>query len=84
MKILSLILSTLVLFSAGYFFVIDMKYSSDLNYIIYMSLLVILIMISIIGILINIPMLLKQRQKINKFFLENTFSQKRKTSKYDY
>lgn len=83
-RILSLLLSVAVFFIAGYFFWIDLKPLLELNYIIYMSLLMILMTISIIGILMSMPMIMKQRRKINKFFLRNDFSQKSKTSKYDY
>ncbi len=75
MKILSLILSIIVFFASGYFFITDMKVSTDTNYFIYMTLLVILMLICIIGILINISTILQYRKRI-KTFMYNSYSKK--------
>jgi hypothetical protein len=74
MKVLSLFLSVLVFFIAGYFLMMDFRFSTELNFVIYLSLLVILMLISIVGFLINLPLLLRQRKKINNLFMKNTFS----------
>ncbi len=74
MKTISLILSIIVLFTSGYFFAYDFRQSSELNYLIYMSLLAILMTISVVGILMNTTFILQQREKIDDIFSESNFS----------
>lgn len=76
MKILSLLLSVLVFFGSGYFLITDFKFSMELNYVLYMSLLVILMLICIVGVLINYPLLLQQRKNV-KSIIYNSYSSKR-------
>ena len=76
MKILSLIMSVVVFFGAGYFLIVDFKPSLELNYLIYISLLVILMLICIIGVLINYPLLMQHRKNV-KTILYNSYSKKR-------
>lgn len=76
MKTLSLILSIVVFFTAGYFFIVDFTASTETNYLIYMALLVILMLICVVGIMINLPMILRQRRQM-KMMIYNSYSKKR-------
>ncbi len=76
MKIVSLILSIVVFFGAGFFLITDFRPSSELNFLIYMSLLVILMLICIVGVLINYPIILQQRKNM-KTIIYNSYSNKR-------
>ena len=76
MKILSLILSIVVFFGAGFFLIADFRPSMEMNFLIYMSLLVILMLICIVGVLINYPVLVQQRKNV-KTIIYNSYSNKR-------
>ncbi len=76
MKIFALILSIVVFFGAGYFLITDFRFSLELNYLIYMSLLVILMLICIVNILLNYPFLIIKRKKITSI-IYNSYSSKR-------
>ena len=76
MKTLSLILSIAVFFTAGYFFVVDFTNSTETNYLIYMALLVILMLICIVGVMINLPLIIRQRRQM-KVLIYNSYSKKR-------
>ncbi|MDR6967040.1 membrane protein DedA with SNARE-associated domain [Flavobacterium arsenatis] len=76
MKTLSLILSIAVFFTAGYFFVVDFTASTETNYLIYMALLVILMLICVVGVMINLPMILRRRREM-KVLIYNSYSKKR-------
>jgi len=80
MKVLSLLLSIVVFTAAGYFFVIDFRESTELNYLIYMSLLVILMLICVVGIMINLPIILNERRKM-RVLIHNSYSKKRIANK---
>lgn len=76
MKIVSLILSIVVFFGAGFFLIADFRPSMEMNFLIYMSLLVILMLICIVGVLINYPVLVQQRKNV-KTIIYNSYSNKR-------
>ncbi len=76
MKILSLILSILTFFGAGYFLITDFSMSLELKNIIITSLLVILILISVVNVLINYPLILLKRKKVTSI-IYNSYSSKR-------
>ena len=76
MKIVSLILSIVVFFGAGFFLIADFRLSMEMNFLIYMSLLVILMLICIVGVLINYPVLVQQRKNV-KTIIYNSYSNKR-------
>lgn len=80
MKILSLILSIVVFFGAGFFLIADFRPSMEMNFLIYMSLLVILMLICVVGVLINYPLLLQQRKNV-KTIIYNSYSNKRVLNK---
>lgn len=76
MKMLSLILSIIVFFGAGYFFISDFQLSLELNYVLYMSILAILMLICVVGVLFNFPLLIAQRKNV-KSIIYNSYSNKR-------
>lgn len=76
MKILSLVLSVAVFFTSGYFFITDFRAAADMNYLIYMSLLAILMLICVVGVMINLPLLLRSRRKVRSI-IYNSYSQNR-------
>ncbi|CAM3963314.1 hypothetical protein FLAN108750_01800 [Flavobacterium antarcticum] len=80
MKIVSLILSIVVFIGAGFFLITDFRPSMEMNFLIYMSLLVILMLICIVGVLINYPILLQQRKNV-KTIIYNSYSAKRISNK---
>ena len=80
MKVLSLILSVVVFTVAGYFFVVDFRSSTEMNYLIYMSLLVILMLVCVVGVMINLPMIIRQRRKM-RVLIYNSYSKKRIANK---
>lgn len=75
MKKASLFLSVFVFGVAAYFFATDFRNSLEMNYIIYMLLLLILMSICVVGVMINIPLLIREKRKMN-IFLYNSFSKK--------
>ncbi len=76
MKRLLLFISFAVFGFAAYYFANNIKYSTDLNYIIYMATWLILILISIVGILYNFPFLGRQKRQV-KDLIYNSYSNKR-------
>lgn len=76
MKIVSLILSIVVFFGAGFFLINDFQFSLELNYLLYMSILGILMLICIVGVLINYPLLVQHRKNV-KTIIYNSYSNKR-------
>ena len=76
MKRLLLILSSAVFAFAGYYFVRNLKYSTDSNYIIYMSIWLVLIIISLVGIVYHLPMIKKHKRRV-KNLMYNSYSERR-------
>ena len=76
MKILSLILSILTFFGAGYFLITDFSMSLELNNLIITSLLVILMIKRVVNVLINYPLILLKRKKVTTI-IYNSYSSKR-------
>ena len=69
MKALSLIISTIVFFASGYFFVSEFNFSGELNHVIYMSLLLTLMLVCVVGFLINIPLIIQERKRVKNLAL---------------
>ncbi len=83
MKLLSLIMSSLVFMISAYFFVVDFRFSAEINHIIYMSMLMILMCICIIGMVINVSLIRIGRKRV-KTIIYNSYSNKRiKNSHFD-
>lgn len=75
MKVVSLILSITVFCVSVYFFVIDFRLSAEYNYLIYMSMLVILMSICVVGMLINIPLIKQEKRRMN-YLLYSSYAQR--------
>ncbi len=78
MKLFSLILSVLVLIAALYFFLIKIGDVDSLNDIIYISLLVTLMAICVVGIIINWEFFKRRKQNKLILFVSNPYSKKSK------
>lgn len=79
MKTLFLILSNFASIAFGYIFVSNIKYSLDLGYIVFMSLLMLLFFIFIILSILSFP----KRQKSKRLFY-NSYSDRRiKNQEFD-
>jgi len=81
MKVLSLILSIAVFGVSIFCFISDFRISSELNYLIYMTLLFILMSICIVGMLINVPLILQERRRLNYLYTnlsKNKFIKRKK------
>lgn len=76
MKKLILILSLGVFAFAAYYFSMNLEYSTDLNYIIYMSMWMVLILISIVGIVSYFPAI-KTHKKHVRNLMYNSYSEHR-------
>lgn len=85
MKVLSLLLSIAVFGISIYFFYNDFRFSTEINYLIYMSTLAILICICIVGMLINIPLIRQEKRRMNyvshSLYFKKNFLKKNKTLK---
>lgn len=76
MKTLLLIISLAVFAFAGYYFANNLRYSTDLNYIIYMSTWLVLILISLVGIVSYFPMLRIHKRRV-RTLIYNSYSNRR-------
>ncbi|HEX8577441.1 MAG TPA: hypothetical protein VF677_14215 [Flavobacterium sp.] len=76
MKTFSLLLSVIVFTVSGYYFTTSLKYSLETNYVIYMLLLLILMLICVVGMIINAPSFMKNRRRM-KELIYNSYSDKR-------
>jgi ABC-type multidrug transport system permease subunit len=75
MKNVTLIISAIVFGFSGYYFISNMQYSTDLNYIVYMMTWLILLLISAIGVVYNIPALHRRKRFTNLIY--NSYSDRR-------
>lgn len=76
MKKLLLLISLAVFAFAGYYFARNLKYSTDMNYIIYMSTWLILILISLVGIIYHFPALRWHKRHVRNL-IYNSYSNRR-------
>jgi len=83
MKKLLLIASLAVFAFAGYYFVSSLRYSTDLNYIIYMCTWLILIMISMIGIVYNLPALRHPKRHVRNLIYNSYSSNRIRNKEFD-
>ncbi|MDV6168169.1 hypothetical protein R1T16_07010 [Flavobacterium sp. DG1-102-2] len=77
MKLFSLLLSILVFFTSLYFFVLKVPNISTLNDVIYISLLVVLMAICIVGVIINWEFFRRKKKNRIILFVNNGFSNKK-------
>lgn len=78
MKLFSLILSVIVFFGSLYFFVLKIPHVESLNDYIYISLLVILMAICVVGVIINWEFFSRRKKNNLILFVSNTYSRKKK------
>ena len=81
MKLFSLVLSVIVFFVSLYFFIIKVPYIDSFNDIIYVSLLVTLMAICIVGVIINWEFFRSKNRGNLVLFVSNNFSRKNKHKK---
>lgn len=80
MKMVSLLVSIGVFGFAAYTFATDFQNSLDFNHLIYMCLLVILMSICIVGIMINIPIIIKKKRYFSLILFSRKITKKSKKS----
>jgi hypothetical protein len=68
MKSLALTASIIAFAFSTYYFGSNLRYSDDLNYIVYMLTWLILMFISIIGIIYNVPALSRRKRHFKALF----------------
>lgn len=78
MKLFSLILSVVVFFGSLYFFVLKVCDVDSLNDWIYVSLLVTLMAICVVGVIINWEFFRKRKNNNLILFVSNSYSKKKK------
>jgi len=71
MKALALALSTISFLVSGYFLFTDVDLSAGINEVIYMSLLLILMLICIVGVLINVPLIVREKRRMKAMMYKN-------------
>lgn len=77
MKLFSLILSVIVFFGALYFFAIKIDSVSTLDDVIYISLLVTLMAICVVGVIINWEFFRTRKKNKLILFVSNNYSKKK-------
>jgi hypothetical protein len=80
MKAFSLVISLLVFAASGYYFITDFNLAGGTNHVIYMSLLVVLMLVCIVGFLINIPLIVRERRRM-KVLMYKQLSRKTRRAK---
>ncbi len=80
MKKFILFVSLAVFGFSAYYFASSLRYSTDMNYIIYMSTWVVLILISLIGIVYNFPTLRSHKKQVRNL-IYNSYSAHRVRNK---
>ncbi len=76
MKLFSLILSILVFFTSLYFFILKIGDIDSLNDVIYVSLLLVLMAICIVGVIINWEFFERRKKSKIILFVTNNYSRK--------
>ena len=76
MKLFSLILSILVFFTSLYFFILKIGDINSLNDVIYVSLLLVLMAICIVGVIINWEFFERRKKSKIILFVTNNYSRK--------
>ena len=78
MKLFSLILSVVVFFGSLYFFILKVDDVDSLNDWIYISLLVTLMAICVVGVIVNWEFFRKKKNNNLILFVTNSYSRKKK------
>lgn len=80
MKKLLLFVSVAVAGFAAFYFAQNLKYSTDVNYIVYMATWVVLFLIAIVGVIFFLPSLRSHRHHV-KNLIYNSYSNRRVANK---
>ena len=83
MRKLVLVVSLGVFAFSGYYFAANLRDSADLNYIIYMSIWGLLILISLIGIVYNFPTLRSHKRHMRNLIYNSYSSQRIRNKEFD-
>lgn len=83
MKKFLLIISLAVFAFSGYYFASSLRYSTDMNYIIYMSTWLVLILISLIGIVYNLPAMLHHKRQVRNLIYNSYSSNRIRNKEFD-
>lgn len=83
MKAIALTVSMIVFLISGYVLFTDVHLSHGLNEYLYMSLLLILMLICVVGILINVPLIVEEKRKM-KVFMSKKISKAIKGSEFTF
>lgn len=83
MKKLLLIVSLAVLGFSGYYFASSLRPSTDMNYIIYMSTWVVLILISLLGIIYTFPALRSHKRHMRNLIYNSYSSNRIRNKEFD-
>lgn len=83
MKSLSLLVSVVALVVSGYFFVVDFRISFETNYLIYMSMLLTLMFICILGIVLNSPLVSRSKKKAKTIIYNSYMRERIKNKSFD-
>ena len=67
MKAIILIVSTVVFLVSGYVLFTDVNLAAGVNEYIYMSLLLILMLICVVGMMFNVPLILEEKRRMKVF-----------------
>jgi hypothetical protein len=67
MKTLVLLLSSAVFMASGYFLITDFNQGNDLNHLVYLSMLVVLMLICLLGMGLNIQLLIAEKKRVKKY-----------------
>jgi hypothetical protein len=81
MKLFSFVLSVAMFFISLYFFVLKILYIDTLNDVIYVSLLVVLMAICVVGVMVNWEIFEGKSQSRLVLFVANSFYRKKKNKK---
>lgn len=71
MKAIALAASMISFLVSGYFLFTDVDLSIGINEYIYMSLLLILMLICVVGILINAPLIVREKRRMKAMMYKN-------------
>lgn len=83
MKAIALTVSMIAFLISGYVLFTDVHLNDGLNEYLYMSLLLILMLICVVGILINVPLIVEEKRKM-KVFMSKKISKAMKGAEFTF
>ena len=67
MKTFALLISSAVFLASGYFLIADFNQEYDLNHLIYLSMLIVLMLICLLGIGLNAQLIIAEKKRVKKY-----------------